>query len=99
MRSVRTKRERSAGALPPDASLQGKEYAYAACYGERNAKKIRGSEWLQYIKKDFFKYRYLYLMILPVLLYYLLFHYSPMYGAQIAFKRFSPGLGIWGSPG
>ncbi|NSW91458.1 MAG: sugar ABC transporter permease [Firmicutes bacterium] len=39
----------------------------------------------------------LYLIFLPVLLYYIIFHYAPMYGIQIAFKRFSGALGIWGS--
>jgi putative aldouronate transport system permease protein len=37
-------------------------------------------------------------MLLPVVAYYLVFHYEPMYGAQIAFKDFSPGKGIWNSP-
>ena len=41
---------------------------------------------------------YLYLLSIPVLAYYILFHYGPMYGAQIAFKNYSPGFGIWGSP-
>jgi len=50
------------------------------------------------IKKDFKRYKYLYLMVLPVILYYIIFHYLPMYGAQIAFKNFSPGKGIWDSP-
>jgi putative aldouronate transport system permease protein len=40
----------------------------------------------------------LYVMILPVLLYYAIFCYKPMYGAIIAFKEFNPGKGIWGSP-
>jgi putative aldouronate transport system permease protein len=40
----------------------------------------------------------LYIMILPVLAYYILFCYKPMYGAIIAFKEFVPGKGIWGSP-
>ena len=40
----------------------------------------------------------LYLMILPVLLYYFLFCYKPMYGAVIAFKNFMPGRGIANSP-
>lgn len=40
----------------------------------------------------------LYLMFLPVFLYFLIFHYFPMYGIQIAFKDFSGALGIWGSP-
>jgi putative aldouronate transport system permease protein len=41
--------------------------------------------------------RYLYLMLAPALLYYLVFHYIPMYGAVIAFKDFSITKGILGS--
>lgn len=44
------------------------------------------------------KYKYIYIMAIPVVAYYLAFMYWPMYGAQIAFKRFAPGLGIEGSP-
>ncbi|QAY68591.1 ABC transporter permease [Paenibacillus protaetiae] len=36
-------------------------------------------------------------MLLPVILYYVIFMYLPMYGLQIAFKDFSPAKGIWGS--
>jgi putative aldouronate transport system permease protein len=50
------------------------------------------------LANDLIKYKYIYLMALPVLLYYIAFHYVPIYGALIAFKDFSPGLGIWGSP-
>jgi len=50
------------------------------------------------VKDDFRRNWSLYLMILPVLVFYIIFMYKPMYGAIIAFKRFSPGLGIWGSP-
>ncbi|MDR6551075.1 ABC transporter permease subunit [Paenibacillus qinlingensis] len=46
---------------------------------------------------DIRKNKYLYVMLLPVLLYYCVFHYAPMYGAIIAFKDFSPRLGILGS--
>ncbi|EGL17918.1 MULTISPECIES: ABC transporter permease subunit [Paenibacillus] len=46
---------------------------------------------------DIRKNKLLYVMLLPVLLYYAVFHYAPMYGAIIAFKDFSPRLGIWGS--
>ncbi len=42
--------------------------------------------------------RYVYLMLVPVVVYYLIFHYGPMYGAIIAFKDFSPAQGILGSP-
>jgi len=40
----------------------------------------------------------LYIFILPALFYFLIFHYGPMYGIQIAFKNFIPTKGIWGSP-
>jgi putative aldouronate transport system permease protein len=40
----------------------------------------------------------LYLFILPVLIYYLVFHYWPMYGVQMAFKDFNAALGIADSP-
>jgi putative aldouronate transport system permease protein len=46
---------------------------------------------------DIRKNKYLYIMLSPVLLYYVLFHYLPMYGAMIAFKDYSPIRGIWGS--
>ncbi|MBN2980817.1 sugar ABC transporter permease [Cohnella algarum] len=42
--------------------------------------------------------RYLYLMLLPTMLYFLIFEYKPMYGLIIAFKDFNPYAGFWGSP-
>jgi putative aldouronate transport system permease protein len=39
-----------------------------------------------------------YLFLAPAVLYYIVFHYFPLYGLQIAFKDFSPAYGIWGSP-
>ena len=40
----------------------------------------------------------LYLLILPVLAWFVIFCYVPMYGVQIGFKDFNPGLGFSGSP-
>ena len=40
----------------------------------------------------------LYLLVLPALIWYVLFAYVPMYGVQIAFKDYSGALGILGSP-
>ena len=40
----------------------------------------------------------LYLILLLPLLYFVIFHYVPMYGAQIAFRRFVAVEGIFGSP-
>ncbi len=40
----------------------------------------------------------LYVLITPVVIYFLIFKYWPMYGVQIAFKDFIANKGIWGSP-
>ncbi len=37
-------------------------------------------------------------MLLPVIIYYLVFNYVPIFGNVIAFQRYSPGLGIMESP-
>lgn len=44
------------------------------------------------------KYMGLYLMLSIPLLWYIIFKYVPMYGLQIAFRRFNPSLGITESP-
>lgn len=49
------------------------------------------------LHKDFSTYKYLYLLFIPVLVYFLVFCYWPMYGVVIAFKNYRPRLGISGS--
>jgi len=44
------------------------------------------------------QYPVLYLMTIPVIAYFIIFKYIPMYGVVIAFKKFSPAKGILGSP-
>ena len=39
----------------------------------------------------------LYLMVLPVVAFYILFHYLPMSGVIIAFKNYKPAKGVFGS--
>jgi len=48
--------------------------------------------------KNFLRDKYLYLLALPGLLFFLLFKYVPMWGVLIAFKNFSPYTGFWNSP-
>lgn len=48
-------------------------------------------------KKDWKKNKTLYFMIIPVLIFYLVFMYKPMYGAIIAFMDYRPAKGILGS--
>lgn len=55
-------------------------------------KALRARTWKQ-IKKN----KMVYVMILPVIIYYLLFHYKPMYGIIIAFQDYSPRKGVFGS--
>lgn len=54
------------------------------------------SNW-ELTKRRIWRNKELYLIILPVLVYYILFHYKPMYGLIIAFQDYSPRRGIWGS--
>ena len=49
------------------------------------------------LKKDFQRNSSLYLLALPVIIFYILFHYKPMYGALIAFKDYHPARGFSGS--
>jgi putative aldouronate transport system permease protein len=49
------------------------------------------------IKDDFKKHKWLYWMIAPVVLYYIVFMYVPMLGQVIAFQDYRPARGITGS--
>lgn len=49
------------------------------------------------IIKDIKMNKYKYLMILPVIIYFILFSYKPMYGIIIAFQNYMPFKGITGS--
>lgn len=50
------------------------------------------------IKRYLWRHKYLYIMLVPALIYYVVFCYGPMYGATMAFKHFNPILGIMKSP-
>ncbi len=86
-------------------TIQDKSKAIKDCWKqqsfmmkEEREKEQTGMKLSYRIKKDWARNRSLYLIILPVLAFYILFHYKPMYGAIIAFKEYSPALGIAGSP-
>lgn len=59
---------------------------------------ITGKTFRKRLKRDLTKNWFLYLMILPVLIYFVVYHYWPMYGVQMAFKDFHIKQGIAGSP-
>lgn len=51
---------------------------------------VKKKPFIYYIKRD----RWLYLMLVPVIAYYFIFKYIPMYGVTIAFKDFNMFKGI-----
>ena len=52
----------------------------------KTAKKKKTGNW-----EIIYRNRYIYLMTVPVILWYLIFAYIPMYGLTLAFKTFEPG--------
>lgn len=56
------------------------------------------SSYFKRLGKDLVKNRSAYILFIPVLAFYLVFCYKPMYGLIIAFKDFTPFKGIMGSP-
>lgn len=57
--------------------------------GKSGAPKYQKS-FKERVKIDFRRNYQLYLLVLPVILYYIIFHYKPMYGALIAFQDYNP---------
>lgn len=49
------------------------------------------------ISRDFKIHKWKYLILVPVMLYFILFHYKAMYGVVIAFQKYRPSAGIAGS--
>ncbi|AJY77759.1 sugar ABC transporter permease [Paenibacillus beijingensis] len=58
------------------------------------AKKRTGSRLLTSLRRNWD----LYVLISPVIVYFIIFHYFPIYGVQIAFKNYIATQGIWNSP-
>ena len=56
------------------------------------------TRWKRGFRREMNRYWDLYLLLVPVVLYFIIFKFWPMYGVQIAFKDFSPSKGIFDSP-
>lgn len=61
---------------------------------QKEVKRKARSRWRKAVMKNW----QLYVLLSPVILYFLVFHYFPLYGLQIAFKDFIASKGILGSP-
>ena len=65
-----------------------------ASLGIRFKKKLQDEAHLW--KRSLGRYWQLYLLLIPVVLNFVIFHYVPMGGIQIAFKNFTISEGVWG---
>jgi len=55
--------------------------------------------WERFRRKLIYRHEWqLFLLVLPLVAYFFIFHYIPMYGVQIAFRRYSITRGIWEAP-
>ena len=63
-----------------------------------NAPKPTLAQRMKRLAKQYWKYRYLMLLLIPSVVMLIIFKYVPMYGVTIAFKDFKLRKGIMGSP-
>ena len=74
-------------------------YAIQRKKGSRAAQKsVRNQFFSKQEFRKYIKYKYLVLMFLPAVVFFILFSYVPMYGITLAFKDFQVMKGIMGSP-
>lgn len=59
---------------------------------------IEKASFLQRTITDFRRNKWKYLIVLPVIIFFALFCYKPMYGVIIAFKNYRPSMTISGAP-
>lgn len=57
----------------------------------------RGATWGRRVSRDFAQYKFVYLMLIPVIAFYILFKYGPMTKLVIAFQDYNLYKGIAGS--
>lgn len=65
---------------------------------EKRDKETVSESFFQRLKKDIIRNKMKYIMVLPVVIWYVIFIYLPMYGITIAFQDYEPSLGFFKSP-
>ncbi len=74
-------------------ALKGKKPASSDWNKKQLEKEKRKREWKHDLKMN----KSLYLLSIPIVAYFLVFSYAPMFGLVIAFQNFKPTKGIFGS--
>lgn len=75
-----------------------KQPAVESLPGQLNRPPGKRKTWRQKVMKNLREYKWMYLMLIPGMLYYLCFKYLPMFGLVIAFKDYNIMKGVFGSP-
>ena len=65
--------------------------------GNRQGRSGRRAEYWTKLRRDIKRDKWLYLMLLPGLIYFVIFKYLPMYGIIISFENYVPFSGVTGS--
>ncbi|MDI9498291.1 MAG: ABC transporter permease subunit [Bacillota bacterium] len=60
-------------------------------------KQVSSKSFATRLKENFLRHKSLYLISIPVIVFYLVFRYLPIAGNVIAFQKYRPGLGVLGS--
>jgi putative aldouronate transport system permease protein len=58
---------------------------------------IMRNGWYKTVKKDFKKNYIIYLLLLPIIVWYIVFCYAPMWGISVSFVDYKPAKGLLGS--
>ena len=82
-------------AAPPAQIIMNQEMLQENIERRQTRKPYLELSLVSRIRMDIRRNPSLYLLLLPVLLFYLIFCYRPMYGALIAFMDFAPGIPMW----
>lgn len=65
--------------------------------GSKQLSAVSGNGFWWRLGRSMWEARFLYLLLIPGILYFAVFHYGPMSGLMLAFKKFNARLGVWGS--
>ena len=65
--------------------------------GKSSKVKVQKQNYV-YSSRQIWRYRWLYIMLIPVIAFYIIFKYVPMYGVTMAFKDYNMFKGVFASP-
>ena len=61
------------------------------------AKRAARPGYFARVRQNFMQYKLVYILSIPIIVYYIIFHYLPMFGICVAFQDYRPAKGVLGS--